>query len=231
MRKLLLFLGLILLAVGTWVVWALKSPLQPSTPTFVMLRPGFSTRRIANELQSAGVIRSATAFRAWHYLHRSHRLKAGEYLFEHPANTPQVYERLARGDIYFHTVTIPEGFTIEQIAERLEAQAGVSGKDFREIAEHGADRFHRFYLDGISTDSLEGYLFPKTYRVARGATAKSVIEMMNHLKDIAVPVKAAEKMTPEQLKGKVLTGVLHKEEKPEYTEEYAKVIGRAQAAK
>ena len=55
--------------------------------------------------------------------------------------------------------------------------------------------------------------------------------MMNHLKEVAVPVKAAEKMSPEQLKGKVLTGVLYKEDKPEYCEQYAKVIERAQAAK
>jgi 2-oxoglutarate ferredoxin oxidoreductase subunit beta len=70
---------------------------------------------------------------------------------------------------------------------------------------------------------------PTTY--GRRNKFKSVIEMMNHLKEIAVPVKAAEKMTAEQLQGKVLTGVLYKEEKPEYTEEYAKVIQRAQAAK
>jgi 2-oxoglutarate/2-oxoacid ferredoxin oxidoreductase subunit beta len=51
--------------------------------------------------------------------------------------------------------------------------------------------------------------------------------MMNRLKDVAVPVKAAEKMTPEQLEGKIITGVLHKVEKPDYTSEYAKVIERA----
>jgi 2-oxoglutarate ferredoxin oxidoreductase subunit beta len=55
--------------------------------------------------------------------------------------------------------------------------------------------------------------------------------MMNRLKEVAVPVKAAEKMTAEQLQGKVLTGVLYKEERSDYTTEYAKVIERAQAAK
>ena len=70
---------------------------------------------------------------------------------------------------------------------------------------------------------------PTTY--GRRNKFKSVIEMMNHLKEVAVPVKAAEKMTAEQLQGKVLTGVLYKEEKPEYTAEYAKVIERAKAAK
>lgn len=61
---------------------------------------------------------------------------------------------------------------------------------------------------------------------------KSVIEMMNRLKEIAVPVKAAEKMSAEQLKGKILTGVLYKDEsKSDYTTEYAKVIERAKASK
>jgi len=55
--------------------------------------------------------------------------------------------------------------------------------------------------------------------------------MMNRLKEVAVPVKAAEKMTAEQLEGKVLTGVLYKADRPEYCEEYQKVIERAGGAK
>jgi 2-oxoglutarate ferredoxin oxidoreductase subunit beta len=67
---------------------------------------------------------------------------------------------------------------------------------------------------------------PTTY--GRRNKFRSVIDMMKRLKEIAVPVAAAAKMTPEQLEGKVLTGVLHKEERPEYTEQYDKVIQRAQ---
>lgn len=69
---------------------------------------------------------------------------------------------------------------------------------------------------------------PTTY--GRRNKFRSVIDMMKRLKEIAVPVAAAAKMTPEQLEGKVLTGVLHKEERPEYTEQYAKLISRAQGA-
>jgi 2-oxoglutarate ferredoxin oxidoreductase subunit beta len=69
---------------------------------------------------------------------------------------------------------------------------------------------------------------PTTY--GRRNKYRSVIEMMNHLKEIAVPVKAAEKMTPEQLQGKVLTGILHQEDKPEYCEGYARIIERAQGS-
>jgi 2-oxoglutarate ferredoxin oxidoreductase subunit beta len=67
---------------------------------------------------------------------------------------------------------------------------------------------------------------PTTY--GRRNKFRSVVDMMKRLKDIAVPVAAAAKMTPEQLEGKVLTGVLHKVERPEYTEQYAQVIKRAQ---
>ena len=69
---------------------------------------------------------------------------------------------------------------------------------------------------------------PTTY--GRRNKFRSVVDMMKRLKDMAVPVAAAAKMTPEQLEGKVLTGVLHKEDRPEYCEQYAKVVERAQGA-
>jgi 2-oxoglutarate ferredoxin oxidoreductase subunit beta len=69
---------------------------------------------------------------------------------------------------------------------------------------------------------------PTTY--GRRNKFRSVVDMMKRLKEMAVPVAAANKMTAEQLKGKVLTGVLYKEDKPEYCEQYAKVIAKAQGA-
>jgi 2-oxoglutarate ferredoxin oxidoreductase subunit beta len=69
---------------------------------------------------------------------------------------------------------------------------------------------------------------PTTY--GRRNKFRSVVDMMKRLKEIAVPVAAAAKMTAEQLEGKVLTGVLYKEDKPEYCEQYAQVIARAQGA-
>jgi 2-oxoglutarate ferredoxin oxidoreductase subunit beta len=69
---------------------------------------------------------------------------------------------------------------------------------------------------------------PTTY--GRRNKFRSVVDMMKKLKEIAVPVAAASKMTAEQLQGKVLTGVLYKEDKPEYCEQYAQVIAKAQGA-
>ena len=102
MRRLVLLLFVVVLAVGGWLAWTLKAPLGPSSPTLVLLRPGYSSRRIALELRSAGVIRSAIAFRLWHYLHPARSLKAGEYLFERSADIPNIHDRLrARGYVIY----------------------------------------------------------------------------------------------------------------------------------
>src|SRR5277367_734899 len=108
MRTVFIVFLLAVLACGGWLAWALTQPVMPAGQTFVLLHPGYSTRRIATELQSAGVIRSADAFILWQYLHRKRSLKAGEYLFDKSATAIEIHRRLVRGDVYFHTVVIPE---------------------------------------------------------------------------------------------------------------------------
>ncbi len=93
--------------------------------------------------------------------------------------------------------------------------------------------FHASQIDKLLTEAISHKGFsvveimdscPTTF--GRKNKFKSVIEMMNHLKEIAVPVAAADKMPPEKLQGKVLTGVLHREDKPEYVEEYGRLVER-----
>jgi cell division protein YceG involved in septum cleavage len=81
-RKLFWLLIIAALAGAGWLGWALLTPTAPAGQTFVMLRPGYSTRRIAAELKASGVIRSEDAFILWHYLRHRRSLKAGEYLFD-----------------------------------------------------------------------------------------------------------------------------------------------------
>jgi len=69
---------------------------------------------------------------------------------------------------------------------------------------------------------------PTTY--GRRNKFRSVVDMMKRLKDLAVPVAAAAKMPAEKLEGKMLTGILHQEDKPEYTQMYKEVIKKAQGA-
>ena len=184
MRKLLAFAILAVLgAGGGWMYWALWTPTTPPGQQFVLLHPGYSTRRIATELKSAGVIRSADAFVFWHYLHRKHSLKAGEYLFEKTADAREVHDRLARGDVYVHTVVIPEGYTMFDIAQAIE-QAGLgSSQDFLKVAQSDTALISDLAPEA---QTLEGYLFPSTYEFTRLQTMNDIAGVMvKHFRQIA----------------------------------------------
>jgi len=163
------------LGAAGWFGWAILMPTEPSGQTFVMLRPGYSTRHIAAELKANGVIHSEDAFIVWHYLHHRRSLKAGEYLFEKPANIIDVQKRLRRGDVYFHTVVVPEGFTMFDIARAVEAAGLGPAEDFLKVARSDT---------GLIADlapearSLEGYLFPDTYEFNRMQTMPEMAAAM-----------------------------------------------------
>jgi len=163
-RKILWLSLIAALGAAGWLAWALLMPVAPSGQTVVLLRPGYSTRHIAAELKAAGVIRSQRAFILWHYYHRGRTLKAGEYLFDKPANIIDIQKRLRRGDVYFHTVVVPEGYTIFDVARAVEAAGLGSADDFLKVA-----RSETSLVADIDPQahSLEGYLFPETYQFSR----------------------------------------------------------------
>ena len=141
----------------------------------LMLRPGYSTRRIAIELRKDGVIRSEFVFGLWHMLHPKPSLKAGEYRFERAATLPQVYGRIARGDIYFHVVTIPEGYTMFDIAKAIEEAGLGSAADFLHVAETQTQLISDLAPEA---HSLEGYLFPNTYQFTRTQSMEEMAAAM-----------------------------------------------------
>lgn len=164
-----------MLAAAGWLGWALLMPVEPPGQTFVMLHPGYSTRRIADELKSAGVIHSEDAFILWRYIHPRGSLKAGEYLFDKPRNALEVTKRLQRGEVYFHTVVVPEGFTMFDIARAIEAAGLGPAQDFLKVAQTETN-----LLADLTpgAPSLEGYLFPDTYQFSRMMTMHEMAAAM-----------------------------------------------------
>lgn len=77
MRKIVWLMLVAVIGTAGWFAWALLTPTEPSGQTFVLLRPGSSTHRIAAELKNAGIIRSEEVFVLWHYYHHGRSLKAG----------------------------------------------------------------------------------------------------------------------------------------------------------
>ena len=175
MRKAVWLILIAVIAAASWLAWSLLVPLRPGAQATVLLRPGYSTRRIAAELKNAGVIRSQEAFVLWHYYHHGRSLKAGEYLFDKPANIIEVQKRLRRGDVYFHTVVVPEGFTMFDIAHAIEAAGLGSADDFLTVV-----RTDTSLISDIApgAKSLEGYLFPDTYQFSRMMTMQEMAAAM-----------------------------------------------------
>ena len=177
MRKLLGILLLLVLTACAWLAWGLMSPVTPPGQKFVLLRSGLTTHRIAAELKYAGVIRNERAFLIWHYLHHKRSLKAGEYLFERPATIIDIHRRLERGDIYTHTVVVPEGFTMFDIAGAIEQSGLGSREDFLKVAQSDTDLIKDL---APQATSLEGYLFPDTYEFTRTQSMREIATLMVH---------------------------------------------------
>jgi UPF0755 protein len=175
MRFLLKLVLLLAAGIALWLGCGLLLPCQPAQEQFLLLRPGWSTRRIAQELRQAGVIRDSNAFLFYHYVIRPRSLKAGEYRFDQAASAIQVHARLVRGDIFKRTVVVPEGFNIFDIATAVE-NAGLGARtDFLKAATVNAAMIHD--LDPRAT-SLEGYLFPDTYEFTRIQSMTDIVSAM-----------------------------------------------------
>jgi UPF0755 protein len=174
------FLALFLIAAlgggASWLDSQLSRPYRGHRPekVFVDIPHGTSRWGVAHILRSNDVIRSPLAFALFSDWHFRRSLQAGEYYFDHPVNSREVFWKIAHGQIFVHTVTVPEGWTMFDIADELDREGVCSRSDFLTAAHDTtliADLAPQAY-------SLEGFLFPSTYEFTRRATCEQVVKRM-----------------------------------------------------
>ena len=164
-------------AAAAYLIYVPFGP-APNTPdssaVFVDIAPGTGSQSMAAQLERAGVIRSRYAFDLLRVL-RPGRLVAGEYRFNHPAPLTEIYARLHRGDVFTVSITIPEGYNIFDIAQAI-ASAGLGDRD----AVLAAERSQTSLISDLSPQapSLEGFLFPDTYRFTHHSTPVQILAAM-----------------------------------------------------
>jgi UPF0755 protein len=172
-----LFLVVLLLAIaGGGYFWhLLNKPYQGFQEAKILDFPhGTSTAEMADLLQGAGVIRSGQLFQIGRYLSPGASLQAGEYKFDKPASTLDVLRKIARGDTFYYELVVPEGNSIFDIAESIKELKVFPPEKFLAVA-----RDPKLIRDfDPQAPSLEGYLFPDTYRVNRQTTAESLCRTM-----------------------------------------------------
>jgi UPF0755 protein len=172
--RLLKAIFLLILLAATAVGFYFYLPCGPTQETFVDILSGTGTQAMAAQLQHAGIIRSQYAFDAMRLAHGG-PLKAGEYRFDHKATLMEVYQRIRKGDVYTRTLVIPEGFNIFDIAQAVETAGLGSKAEFLDAERKNTALIAQW---SPAATSLEGYLFPDTYRFSRHATPPLMLATM-----------------------------------------------------
>jgi UPF0755 protein len=168
------------IAVGTVAVRAFLWASLPyrdygAASAIVDIPAGTSLKRAVQILEDHGILRrfpwSVTTLRA---LGRGEALKVGEYEFSRPMTPLEVLDKIQRADVYVHKVTVLEGLRSDEIFALYE-RAG-----FGTAAEYSEAFRDTTLLRGLDDDAidLEGYLFPDTYGLQKGTTAKAIVQRM-----------------------------------------------------
>jgi UPF0755 protein len=219
MKKKLRILAIMLLiaaaaaAVGAAGVWRyLDTPAgSDRIEKYVEIPAGAHFMEVAGILEREGIVKGVRRFRwlAW-FKGNETKIKAGEYAFYAAMRPSEVLDRMVRGESRTVRVTIPEGFTMRQIADLLQEKGVAEGGAFLSLVSDPV--FARSL--GIQGDTLEGFLFPDTYRFTRGMGEKRIATtLVNRFQAVfneAYRRRLAElSLTPEELV--TLASIIEKE--------------------
>jgi UPF0755 protein len=167
---------LVVILMGRAVIVVFVPGGSADRPVVVDVPPGTPFVRVARELQDKGLIASALEFRIYAKLAGTQdSVKVGEYALDGDMNFIEIMERLSSGRGILHPVTIPEGFNIYEIAQRID-ESGLLGRD--EFLRTVKDPALVKELLGESRPSLEGYLFPETYQITKYSTSGELVRSM-----------------------------------------------------
>jgi UPF0755 protein len=171
---LITLVGLVLVILATGYVHFLAPASLERHSKVVAIQAGMGFRDIARVLEENAIIRDRSSFYLLARIEEAiPKVKAGEYEMNTNMTPRMVLSKLVRGDVIKYPITIPEGFTLQQIGEILH-QAGVCAKNIFFQKVRDPSLVASLELDG---DSLEGYLFPDTYNFPKGLGEELVIRL------------------------------------------------------
>ena len=152
-----------------------SSPGQGDDWIRVDIDRGSSLTRVAELLRDKGLIRGTVSFTLWARIHgHTEDLQAGEYLFNSSMSNREILDHIIHGRIMTVTVTIPEGYSMKEIASVLAQRTEIDSVSFLRWCTN--DSFARSL--GIHADMLEGYLFPDTYTFSPHADPDRIAALM-----------------------------------------------------
>lgn len=166
----------------------LSRPAEQGAPDHVFfVVQGSTLNRVAQRLEKKGIIPSKKALLIWASICGFDRnIKAGDYMLNASMPPLKILDILNKGLVLTYSVTIPEGYTRQQVAAILE-QKGLAEKD-KFLALTGDPDIARAY--GLPGPDLEGYLYPDTYQFSRGLPPKAIVDVMvGHFMEVVSPLR------------------------------------------
>ncbi len=137
--------------------------------------PGQGLKKTAEALAQEGLASDALRFTILARLDNKDKLiKAGEYFFSTAMTPREILGQMVEGRVHLYRLTIPEGFTLVQIAAAI-AAADLESEQAFLVAARDSETAQSL---GIEADTLEGYLFPDTYYFPRGLDSTTIIATM-----------------------------------------------------
>ncbi len=183
--------ALLVVASAAWFAYSLYGDRShPVQSTQVIVPRGASFADIARQLAEAGVISNATSFRLLGRAeHADVDVHAGAFRFPPHQTAAEILRSLLTGGAQIATwVTIPEGFTASEIAERLQSASVSSGTNLQQYFLTTP-----LEVDGTKTQNLEGFLFPSTYLVPLDATGLQIQKQFTDEFFKQIPADAASR--------------------------------------
>lgn len=186
---------------------------------YIEIPDGTSARQIGQDLATAGLIRSTAAWAVWTrwqtLQNRSGGFLAGTYAISPTESLPAIANRIWQGDVVETSLTIPEGWSLRDIATRLDDRELMTSAAFLEATR----RVSRAEYPWLPTDifgsngaNLEGFLYPDTYQIIEGVTPEQLIDqMLRRFEDVALPLYSAQASSYTLLEWVTLASIVEKE--------------------
>ena len=170
--------GIFLLGVVFYGFTASQVTANQKDEVTVQVTDGMTADKIGQILEQKGLFPSATVFRVYAKIYGlENSLQAGDYVFTKDMSIGKIVSMLSKGDTAYQKLTIPEGYTVEQIAQLLDKNKIADGNVFKKLAKEYIP-FPFVAPSPVAAYKAEGYLFPDTYRLPRKVTEKQLLEML-----------------------------------------------------
>ncbi|MCG7382862.1 endolytic transglycosylase MltG [Paenibacillus sp. ACRRY] len=168
-------------------VWNMMRPVEASAdPVVFEIKSGSGTSQIADQLEQEGLVRSGLAFKGYlKWKKQGSSFMAGTYSMNPGVSYDEIISKLNSGEVVPEEMvkfTIPEGYTVLQMADKLSAEGVVDREEFIKLANDPSS-FDVDIIKDIPVDEelryvLEGYLFPETYELKKGSSTHDVMKRM-----------------------------------------------------